>query len=49
MKTNHLPRRERERLRQRREVLDAALLLFSEKGYHDVSVQAIAGLRPCWC
>ena len=37
-----LSRRERERLRQRQDMLDAALLLFSEKGYHNVSMQEIA-------
>ena len=42
MKKKQLPRRERERLRQRQEILDAALELFSEKGYHRVSMQEIA-------
>lgn len=37
-----LTRREREKIRQRQEMLDAALLLFSEKGYHNVSMQEIA-------
>ena len=37
-----LPRRERERLRQRSEMLTAALALFSERGYHNVSMQEIA-------
>lgn len=37
-----LPRRERERLRQREELLTAALDLFSEKGYHNVSMHEIA-------
>ncbi len=37
-----LPRRERENLRQRGEILDTALTLFSEKGYHNVSMQQIA-------
>ena len=42
MEQAQLPRRERERLRQRREMLDAALELFSEKGYHNVSMHEIA-------
>lgn len=37
-----LPRRERDKLRQRQEILSAALELFSQKGYHSVSVQEIA-------
>lgn len=37
-----LPRRERERLRQRQEILAAALGLFSERGYHNVSMHEIA-------
>ena len=37
-----LPRRERDKLRQRQEILSAALELFSQKGYHNVSVQEIA-------
>jgi AcrR family transcriptional regulator len=37
-----LPRRERDRLRQRQEVLEVALRLFSEKGYHNVSMHEIA-------
>jgi TetR/AcrR family transcriptional regulator len=37
-----LSRRQRENLRHRREILDAALNLFSEKGYHNVSMQQIA-------
>lgn len=37
-----LPRREREKLRQRQEVLDVALRLFSNKGYHNVSMHEIA-------
>ena len=35
-------RREREKQRQRQEVLEVALRLFSEKGYHDVSMHEIA-------
>lgn len=38
----HLPRRQRENLRQRREILDAALSLFSERGYHNVSIHEVA-------
>lgn len=37
-----LPRREREKLRQRQEMLDAALKLFSEKGFHNVCMHEIA-------
>jgi TetR/AcrR family transcriptional regulator len=37
-----LPRRERERLRQRQEMLATALDLFSQKGYHNVSMHEIA-------
>ncbi|MBU1233128.1 MAG: TetR/AcrR family transcriptional regulator [Proteobacteria bacterium] len=37
-----LSRREREKLRQRRDMLAASLELFSEKGYHNVSMQEIA-------
>jgi TetR/AcrR family transcriptional regulator len=42
MEAKRLPRREREKLRQRQEMLAAALALFSEKGYHNVSMQEIA-------
>jgi AcrR family transcriptional regulator len=42
MKDRGLPRREREKLTQRKEMLSAALDLFSEKGYHNVSMQEIA-------
>jgi TetR/AcrR family transcriptional regulator len=42
MKSEKLPRREREKLRQRREMLEAALDLFSEKGYHNASMHQIA-------
>jgi TetR/AcrR family transcriptional regulator len=42
MKNGKLPRREREKLRQREEMLAAALSLFSEKGYHNVSMHEIA-------
>jgi AcrR family transcriptional regulator len=37
-----LSRREREKLRQRQEIMDAALGLFCEKGYHNVSMHEIA-------
>lgn len=37
-----IPRREKEKLRQRQEMLAAALSLFSEKGYHNVSMHEIA-------
>lgn len=43
MKANKLTRREREKLRQRQEMLSAAFDLFSEKGYHNVSMHEIAG------
>jgi len=42
MKDKKLSRRERERLRQRQEMLAAALELFPEKGYHNVSMHEIA-------
>jgi len=38
----NLPRRERKNLQHRGEILDAALRLFSEKGYHNVSMHEIA-------
>ena len=37
-----LPRRERERERQRREMLETALSLFSDRGYHNVTMHEIA-------
>lgn len=42
MQGEKLSRREREKLRQRQEMLDTALELFSEKGYHNVSMHEIA-------
>jgi len=42
MENSSLPRREREKLRQRQDMLAAALQLFSEKGYHNVSMHEIA-------
>ncbi len=42
MENQSLPRREREKLRQRQEILTVTLLLFSEKGYHNVSMREIA-------
>jgi AcrR family transcriptional regulator len=42
MKNKKLSRREREKRRQRNEILEAALALFSERGYHNVSMQEIA-------
>ena len=42
MEENKVPRRERERLKQRQEMLAAALELFSAKGYHNVSMHEIA-------
>jgi len=38
----NLPRRERENLLQRSEILQTALMLFSEKGYHNISMHEIA-------
>ena len=43
VQNDKLPRREREKLRQRQEMLAAALDLFSEKGYHNVSMHEVAG------
>jgi len=36
------PRREREKERQRQEMLEVALILFTEKGYHNVTMHEIA-------
>ncbi|MFZ1983603.1 MAG: TetR/AcrR family transcriptional regulator [Desulfatitalea sp.] len=42
MKNDPMPRREREKLRQRQDILAIALNLFSERGYHNVSMHEIA-------
>lgn len=42
MEPSKLPRREREKLAQRQEMLDAALALFSTRGYRNVSMHDIA-------
>jgi TetR/AcrR family transcriptional regulator len=42
MEDQKIPRREREKLRQRQEVLATALDLFSQRGYHNVSMQEVA-------
>jgi TetR/AcrR family transcriptional regulator len=42
MAVEKLPRREREKLRQRQEILVTALDLFSQKGYHNVAMAEIA-------
>ena len=42
MKDKNLTRREKEKLRQRSEIIEAALALFSEKGFHNVSMQEIS-------
>jgi TetR/AcrR family transcriptional regulator len=42
MENGKLPRREREKLRQRQEMLATALDLFAEKGYHNVSMHQVA-------
>jgi AcrR family transcriptional regulator len=42
MENCKLPRREREKLRQREEILAAALDLFSHQGYHNVCMHEIA-------
>jgi len=42
MEQNILSRKEREYRRHRQEILDAALELFSEKGFHNVSMNEVA-------
>lgn len=42
MATKRLSRKERDRLRHRQEILDKALKLFTERGFHNVSMQQIA-------
>lgn len=42
MESARLPRREREKLRQRQEILMSARDLFSQKGYHNVSMHEVA-------
>ena len=42
MSSNALSRKERESIRRKNEILDAALKLFSERGFHNVSMQEIA-------
>ena len=37
-----LPRKQRDRLRHKQEILNAALKLFAEKGFHEVSMHEIA-------
>jgi TetR/AcrR family transcriptional regulator len=42
MSEEQLPRKERERLQHKKQILDTALRLFSEQGFHNVSMQQIA-------
>jgi TetR/AcrR family transcriptional regulator len=42
MTSADLTRKERERLRHRQQILDAAQVLFAEHGFHDVSMQQVA-------
>ncbi len=42
MPKNEISRKEREKERHRKDILDAALVLFSEFGFHSVSMQQVA-------
>lgn len=42
MSESHLSRKERERQRHRKEIMEAAERVFAEKGYHESSIQDIA-------
>jgi len=42
-----LSRREKEKLRHREDLLNGALKLFNEKGFHNVSIQDIADASEC--
>ncbi|ADD68259.1 transcriptional regulator, TetR family [Denitrovibrio acetiphilus DSM 12809] len=42
MQTNRISRKEQDKIRHRNYILTAALELFSEKGYHSVSMQEVA-------
>lgn len=42
IKKKELSRREREKLRKRQDILEAALNLFAEKGYHNVTMHEIS-------
>ena len=41
-RSEELTRRDRNKLKHRREILEAALAVFAEKGYHQASIQEIA-------
>ena len=42
MATHQLSRKEREHLRHKEEIMEVALMLFSDRGFHNVSMQEIA-------